>query len=236
VQALLHSLANLRANKIHLPVPVLKYLGAAFNCWHAAIQLLEEQFSSRQQDQVSAALSALADLYKRLGEDDYHIGILTHQAQLPDTRAGLVLEQHGMWPRAQEVFYQALRHAQLGVLPEVPPREHDLWESHWIDCSKRLGQWELLQDYAKHNQQPELLAESSWKLGDWSQLKEAFTKFAYSPESYKVKIFQSFVYLQDVKIHEVDTLCKSAMQFLVAQWVGLPKIPSSAYTGFLHVR
>jgi transformation/transcription domain-associated protein len=236
VQALMHSFCHLKVNKIQLPVAVLKYLGTSFNSWHATISLLEEHLGSRRPEQVSAALSALGDLYKRLGEDDYHIGILTHQAQINDTRAGLVLEQHGMWPRAQEVYYQALRHAQIGVLPDVPPKEHDIWESHWIECSKRLSQWELLQDYAKHNQQPELLAESSWKLGDWSQLKEAFTKFAYSNDSYKVKIFQSFVFLQDVKIHEVDTLCKSAMQFLVAQWVSLPRIPSAAYTGFLHVR
>lgn len=39
--------------------------------------------------------------------------------------------------------------AQSGGLKAVPQFETFMWEEHWINCAKRLNQWELLSDYAK---------------------------------------------------------------------------------------
>lgn len=99
---------------------------------------------------------------------------------------------------------------------------------------QRLTQWDLLADYARINSLPELLAEASWKLGDWSQLKDAFTKHGLTSDSPKIKLLQSYLAMHENKISDVDAMCKQAMNVLVAQWISLPRTPSPAFVPMLH--
>jgi len=173
------------------------------------------------------------ELYKLLSASDLYYGVLIGRSIVMDSKAGLVLEQHGKWNHSQEVFFNALNSQDAGEIVNVPPKEKEMWEEHFEDAAKRLQQWEFLREYAKKRKMPVLLAESCWKLGDWSGLKQVFRDFAISQDDPKIKIFQSLLALKDAQITEVDTLCKQAMNILVTRWNIRPKIPSIAHAPLL---
>lgn len=54
-----------------------------------------------------------------LNEEDVRFGLWKRRTITPDTRAGLSLLQHGLWQRAQDVFYNAMNRATQ-VYPCVP--------------------------------------------------------------------------------------------------------------------
>ena len=50
-----------------------------------------------------------------------------------------------------------------------------LLESRWIRCSKELNQWDSLLEFAssKNSANPFLMLESSWRVPNWSLMKQA---------------------------------------------------------------
>eukprot|EP01122_Echinamoeba_exundans_P011722 TRINITY_DN4764_c0_g1_i1.p1 TRINITY_DN4764_c0_g1~~TRINITY_DN4764_c0_g1_i1.p1 ORF type:complete len:3997 (-),score=987.45 TRINITY_DN4764_c0_g1_i1:701-11338(-) len=243
VQVLLLALSRCKTlPKQAIPIQLLKFCGSTFNAWHTSMKLLEDELVDPETpaEMIHPVFSSLSEMFRRLNEDDMYYGSLVAlQSHSEESKAALVLEQHGMWHRAQEVFFNAMQNAQLGLSPltsgqVASQRDIELWETHWIECAKRLTQWDLLADYARINSLPELLAEASWKLGDWAQLKDAFTKHGLSTDSPRIKLLQSCLALHENKIADVDAMCKQAMNVLVAQWIALPKTPSPAFTPMLH--
>ena len=76
--------------------------------------------------------------------------------------------------------------AQSGTIKIIAGAETSLWEDHWIQCAKRLNQWDLLADFARSNGHTELLLECAWKVADWPSMKEAILKNSYPSESPQV--------------------------------------------------
>lgn len=229
---------------LHLPPKLVKYVGSTYHAWHLAVHILEERitsgFAGRSPDAPPGVVvqfpnhptvlyQSLGDLYTRLYEDDYLTSLLVNQSVMDDTKAGLVLMQQGAFSRAQEVFYQGMHDASKGMIENVPEQEQTLWETQWIECAKRLNQWDVVSSYAKSVGSVELVAESAWKLGDWDSLKEALGKFP-TTDSAKNAALQAYSQLSD-KNAEVDT--SLAMNLVLSQWVSLPRLPCPAYTPLL---
>lgn len=229
---------------LHLPPKLVKYIGSTYHSWHLAVHILEERitagFAGRSPDAPPGVVvqfpnhpaplyQSLGDLYTRLYEDDYLTSLLVNQSVMDDTKSGLVLMQQGAFSRAQEVFYQGLHDASKGMIENVPEQEQTLWETQWIECAKRLNQWDVVGSYAKSVGSVELVAESAWKLGDWDTLKEALGKFP-TTDSAKNAALQAYSQLSD-KNAEVDT--SLAMNLVLSQWVSLPRLPCPAYTPLL---
>lgn len=61
--------------------------------------------------QETRCFDALAELYRMLNEEDVRYGLWKRRTITPDTRAGLSLLQHGLWQRAQDIFYNAMNKA-----------------------------------------------------------------------------------------------------------------------------
>lgn len=229
---------------LHLPPKLVKYVGSTYHAWHLAVHILEERitagFAGRSPDAPPGVVvqfpnhptilyQSLGDLYTRLYEDDYLTSLLVNQSVMDDTKSGLVLMQQGAFSRAQEVFYQGMHDASKGMIENVPEQEQTLWETQWIECAKRLNQWDVVSSYAKSVGSVELVAESAWKLGDWDSLKEALGKFP-TTDSAKNAALQAYSQLSD-KNAEVDT--SLAMNLVLSQWVSLPRLPCPAYTPLL---
>jgi transformation/transcription domain-associated protein len=156
--------------KIDLPIDVVAFIGRNYNVWHLAIKSLEDKliegrFTSPQQEHECYVF--LSDIYRSLCEDDLFFGLWTKRATVDDTKAALVLQQHGLWQRGQELLYQAMIAEQQDTLRGVPEWEQTLWEEQWLESAKRLSQWELISEYAQTIRHQELLAEASAKIGDW---------------------------------------------------------------------
>jgi phosphatidylinositol kinase/protein kinase (PI-3 family) len=230
--------------KLHLPPSLVKYVGNTYHAWHLAIHILEERiqagFSGTSPDAPKgvvvsfpnhppAVYQALGDLYSRLYEEDFTTALLINQSVMDDTRSGLILQQQGAFSRAQEVFYQALHDSSKGMIENVPEQEQSLWETQWIECAKRLNQWDVISSYSKSVGSIDLAAESAWKLGDWEALKDVLGKLP-SNESPKTAALQAYSLLAD-KNAEVDS--SHAMNLVLTQWVNLPRFPCPAYTPLL---
>ena len=49
---------------LYLPAPLLRYVGKTFNCWHAALRLLEDRLEYAPDDEQ--CFDAVTDLYTQL--------------------------------------------------------------------------------------------------------------------------------------------------------------------------
>lgn len=54
-----------------------------------------------------------------------------------------------------------------GLLHDVSEQEQEMWRDQWIECSRRLNQWDLLCEFAKINKRADLLVQTCWKTGEW---------------------------------------------------------------------
>lgn len=52
----------------------------------------------------------------------------------------------------------------LGGSIRCTKQESDQWEERWIACAKRLHQWDVLIDFARSQNNVELLAECALKV------------------------------------------------------------------------
>jgi transformation/transcription domain-associated protein len=62
---------------------------------------------------------ALAELYQLLSEDDLFYSIWKRRAAVEDTKAAIILEQHGMWQKAQEVYFNVMNKTHSGEIAFV---------------------------------------------------------------------------------------------------------------------
>lgn len=86
------------------------------------------------------AVRALIELHSELSEHDVIAGIVQIRAVSPFTRAATALEQYGLWPRAQEEFFGALKSIQVRFAP-VPL--FNVWEGSrvCVGAARRRRRW-----------------------------------------------------------------------------------------------
>lgn len=134
---------------------------------------------------------AITELYTQLNEQDLFYGLWRRRAAVEDTKTGLVLEQHDCWQSAQEVYYAIMNKGLSGTV-RTCKQEADLWEDQWIACAKRLQQWDIpLLEFARTQNNNELLAECVLKVPDWPLLRETVPKLA-SQDSHIFKLYQGY--------------------------------------------
>ena len=110
-------------------------------------------------------------------------------------------------------------------------------EEHYIECAKKLDQWDVLKEYGQQDSRPSLVLESAWKLGEWVLVKETLLKPTVpSPQRDTVehRIFQGYLAIHDSKPQEVETLCSHAIVAALRHWLTLPNAPSGAHVHALH--
>ena len=72
-----------------------------------------------------------------------------------------------MWDKAQQLYENAQIKARSGAMP-FSQGEYYLWEDHWLICAQKLQQWEILSDFAKHENLNDLLLEAAWRnIDNW---------------------------------------------------------------------
>jgi transformation/transcription domain-associated protein len=225
VAALLDSAARCRPIVL-LPPQVVKYLGKQFNCWHAALELLQQSLGAIDGDGGDSAandgdeggplvtqlrdptrlreltLDATAELLNALCEDDYFIGLWRRRCIYAETNAALSFEQLGHWQPAQQMYESAQLKARNGLLP-FSESEYSLWESRWIQCAQKLQQWDLSSDLARHDNNIELQLDCAWRLNDWSAdregLQNALMIVGSDQPTPRHKVFEAFLALTQVQ-------------------------------------
>lgn len=241
IQALLAGLALARVD-IQWPPHLIKFLGKTHNAWYTSIDILQravEKDSSIEDGANSQerGLDALAELFSSLKEDDMFYGLWRRHCTFDETNLALSYEQCSMWSEAQTMYERAQIKARHGV-QTFTESEYMLWETHWISCTEKLQQWDVLADLAKYDNDHKLYLDSCWRLSNWAMDREALEKtLAQIQEpSGEVKVYEAFLsLLKSEDRSEFTRVCEEGIQLTLKQWTQLPEIVSQGHVPLLQL-
>ncbi|KAI9779803.1 MAG: hypothetical protein M1835_004619 [Candelina submexicana] len=247
VQALLDG--AVRSNpRFKFPPHAMKYLSRTYDAWYISACALEERTITPLIGTPAVResnLDALVETYAGLQEDDFFYGAWRRRCQFVETNAALSYEQQGMWDKAQQLYEAAQIKARTGAIP-FSQGEYMLWEDHWVTCAQKLQQWEILSDFAKHENFNDLLLESAWRnLDTWTgsenreQLDSIIKAVSDAPTPRRT-FFQAFMSL--LKLHgnnetqqEFSRVCDESIQLSIRKWHQLPKRITNAHIPILQM-
>lgn len=242
IQCLLEGVA--RCYTLQLPPFAIECLAANFDAWSQGLQLLEninEEAVNANSDVREVVQDALLKLYATLKEDDMFYGLWRRRAKYNETISALSYEQIGLWDKAQQLYESAQIKARSGSLP-YGEAEYALWEDHWILCSEKLQQWDILTDLARHEGFSDLLLECGWRVADWYNDRETLdqtVKNVMDVPTPRRQVFQTFLCLQGFgqekeTLQDLSKLCDEGIQLALRKWYGLPRRFTNAHIPLLH--
>lgn len=246
VQAILEGAVRAQP-KFKVPPHVMKYVSRTYDAWYTAAVSLEDSAINPLIDSPAVResnLDALMEIYAGLQEDDLFYGSWRRRCKFVETNAALSYEQHGMWDKAQQLYESAQVKARTGAVP-FSQGEYFLWEDHWIICAQKLQQWEILSDFAKHENFNDLLLEAAWRnMENWQgeanrdQLDSLIKSVSDAPTPRRT-FFQAFMSL--LKFHgkkegpqEFNSICDESIQLSIRKWHQLPKKITNAHVPILQ--
>lgn len=246
IQSLLEGIVRSRP-RFKIPPHVLKFLSRTYDAWYTAAVYLEESAITPIIDTPSVResnLDALVEVYSGLQEDDLFYGTWRRRCKFVETNAALSYEQNGMWDKAQQLYEAAQIKARTGVIP-FSQGEYMLWEDHWVVCAQKLQQWDILTDFAKHENFNDLLLEASWRNFDlWNGqenlegLSSVIKSVSDAPTPRRT-FFQAFMSL--LKFHEkaespqdFNRICDESIQLSIRKWHQLPRRITNAHIPILQ--
>ncbi|XP_058013081.1 transformation/transcription domain-associated protein [Ahaetulla prasina] len=244
---------------------VLKYLGKTHNLWFRSTLMLEHQAFEKglslqikpkqttefyEQESITLPqqeiLDSLAELYCLLQEEDMWAGLWQKRCKFPETATAIAYEQHGFFEQAQETYEKAMEkakkeHERNNASPAVFP-EYQLWEDHWIRCSKELNQWESLTEYgqSKGHINPYLVLECAWRVSNWTAMKEALVQVELScPKemAWKVNMYRGYLAIchpDEQQLNFIERLVEMASGLAIREWRRLPQVVSHVHTPLLQ--
>ncbi|MCJ1473515.1 hypothetical protein MMC13_002166 [Lambiella insularis] len=246
IQALLEGVVRAQP-RFKLPSHVMKFLSKTYDAWYTAAVSLEESAITPIIDTPSVResnLDALVEIYAGLQEDDLYYGTWRRRCKFVETNAALSYEQNGIWDKAQQLYEAAQIKARSGVVP-FSQGEYMLWEDHWVICAQKLQQWDILSDFAKHENFNDLLLESSYRNYDlWTGQENleginSIIKAVSDAPTPRRAFFQAFMSL--LKLHEklesptdFHRVHEEAMQLSIRKWHQLPKRITNAHIPILE--
>lgn len=246
VQALLEGVVRARP-RFKVPPHVLKFLCRTYDVWYTGLIALEDSTVDPLIDTASVResnLDALVEVYAGLQEDDLFYGTWRRRCKFMETNSALSYEQHGMWDKAQHLWEAAQVKARTGVMP-FSQGEYYLWEDHWVICAQKLQQWDILGEFAKHENFNDLLLESAWRNYEAWGTEEARTqldgmiKSVSDAPTPRRTFFQAFMALlkynsKQLSRVEFQHICDEATQLSIRKWHQLPSRITNAHIPILQ--
>ncbi|KAF2177502.1 hypothetical protein K469DRAFT_603242 [Zopfia rhizophila CBS 207.26] len=246
VSTMLEAVVHARP-RIKFPPHIMKYLARTYDAWYTAACYMEESAITPIVDTEKireSNLDALLEIYSGLQEDDLFYGTWRRRCQFIESNAALSYEQCGIWDKAQQMYEAAQIKARTSVLP-FSSGEYMLWEDHWVVCAQKLQQWEVLSDFAKHENFNDLYLEATWRHFEaWTnndqreQLDSIIKGVSDAPTPRRV-FFQTFMSL--LKLHakletqsEFHRLCDESIQLSIRKWHQLPRRITNAHIPILQ--
>ncbi len=233
--------------RFKIPPHVMKFLSRTYDGWYTALVSLEDSAFNPIIDTPNVResnLDALVEIYSGLQEDDLFYSTWRRRCKFTETNSALSYEQQGIWDKAQSLYESAQVKARTGVVP-FSQGEYFLWEDHWMICAQKMQQWEILSDFAKHENFNDLLLEAAWRnyeawQGDQNrdQLDSMIKSVSDAPTPRRT-FFQAFMSL--LKFHskhdtrqEFNHVCDEAIQLSIRKWHQLPKRITNAHIPILQ--
>jgi phosphatidylinositol kinase/protein kinase (PI-3 family) len=244
-EILLH--IGIRWNAWHIALPYLERRGDALRLVLANISPLEDKrMVAKTEAELESILDATAEMYRLLQERDMFAGSWKLRCKAPATTVALCMEQQARFADAQSQYsdlnlthssnieagnfasssYDRILNARGGPVGKA---EVCLWEERWVECARELCQWEVLTEFSRSCVQTELLHECLWRVPEWSALKELLLKHPVE-EGPRLKLYQSYVQLQENKLELADNFIQQGMQRALEKYCSFPAGSSSYAT------
>lgn len=246
VQALLEGVVRARP-RFKVPPHVMKYLSRTYDAWYTAATYLEGSAINPIIDTSTVResnLDALVEVYAGLQEDDFFYGTWRRRCKFVETNAALSYEQQGMWDKSQQLYENAQIKARSGAMP-FSQGEYFVWEDHWLICAQKLQQWEILSDFAKHENLNDLLLEAAWRnIENWQsegnreQLESLIKSVSDAPTPRRT-FFQAFMallqyHMKKENMQDFNSVCDESIQLSIRKWLQLPKRITNAHIPILQ--
>ncbi|KAI8320067.1 hypothetical protein GQ54DRAFT_9695 [Martensiomyces pterosporus] len=237
-----------------LPPQLLRYLGQTYGAWYSSLALLEHKILGRREVESAifdramgvelGAFDALTELYMSLSANSYFYGAWKRHCQYKESHVALAYEQLDDWGNAQAAYEQAQTKARAGVLP-FSESEYCLWESRWVETTKRLQNWDMLLDLGLHESLPEIELDAGWRVWSWSErqaqvrqlIKATPAEFSSSP---RAKFYETYLTLikgggERSKTADFQRMCKEGIRLCLQRWNELPSVGTPAHIDVLHM-
>lgn len=233
------------------PLPLFRadlvfHLGSRWRAWHTSLRYLDarenelaaSESDGKPCDKISAEREDIADvqseLFRILQERDFLCGLWKSRAKSHLTSRALTFEQIGQYMQAQGVYGSAMASqlatgdgnnissfARPSESCQPGKAETCFWEERWIECARKLCQWEVLTEFARVVVYPDLLHECLWRVPDWSALKELLIKNPVE-EGPQLKLYQAYVQLQENKLDLANGFIMQGYQRALEKYCALP--------------
>lgn len=251
---------------VFIPPNLLRSLGKAHNMWHRMALVAEDmaeefsknlaqpenEFDSDDEDGVEDAetlkdvVESLSKMYSSLHEEDMWAGLWQKHAKYPETNVAIFYEQMGYFDEAQNVYESVMikskQEISNGVDAADMNAEIQLWEDHWIRCTKELNDWNILIGYGQSNRDKYafLLMDCAWRISDWNLMKQMIGRAEQSTtkqSNYKLNLYNGYVAIlsQKESAAAVSKHIETASNACLQEWRRLPTIVSHIHIPILQV-
>lgn len=228
-------------NYLSIHPETLKFSGKSFNAWSLTLPLFEEELkgllnAGTFDEKTEKICNSITELYRVLKEEDMLCGIFRSCDVTENTKLILSLEQRNNWSEAQEGLKELLHSFQKGsIKKKVTHTELQLWEDHWLICTKKLQQWDELTKYSQssHGGNAYFNLECLFKNGQWAQMKESFQKNQSIENQYMKYYHISCLIMQDREVEAMESY-QVSQQLALQRWCALPSFICGNHTSMLQ--
>jgi FAT domain/Phosphatidylinositol 3- and 4-kinase len=250
-EILLH--VGMRWNAWHLALPYLERRDRALRETLARVTTLgDKRLLARTEAELESVLDAISEMYRLLHERDMFAGVWKVRCKAPSTTVALCMEQQARFSEAQAQYAKlnityssnieagtfasnSLGHCMRSASEHVGKAEVCLWEERFVECARELCQWDVLTEFSRSCVHTDLLHECLWRVPEWSALKELLLKHPVE-DGPRLKIFQSYVQLQENKLEVADNYVQQGMHRALEMYCALPMGSSPQATAPLLVQ
>ncbi|CRK92144.1 CLUMA_CG005737, isoform A [Clunio marinus] len=253
---------------VFIPPSLMRSLSKAHNLWHRMALVAEdmtEEFSKKviprenefgdennddddddDNETLNEIIESLSSMYTSLREEDMWAGLWKKHAKYSETNAAIFYEQMGYFDEAQIVYetimFKCKQEISNGLDTTGINAEIQLWQEHWIRCTKELNDWNLLISYGQRRRDKYafLLMDCAWRISDWNLMKQNLSQveqITSKLSNYKLNLYNGYVAVLSQKENPVmvGKHIELASLACLQEWRRLPNIVSHIHIPILQV-
>lgn len=216
---------------------LLLYCASEHKAWYEVIRFLERKRANSIGSKKREVSNVLETILGNLSEKQPLYGLQIMDTDLESTQIGCDYKYFEMWESAQDTFGSLIYNFSGTRDQNVTEREQILWQKEWIECTKNLNEWDILFEYGKSVNNIELQFDSSWKLSQWSYLKELTTIYDVR-DMMKIRdralydVYVSLMLKQSNVV--VERNLEKAYETSLSEWSVLPRRVCESHAPVLH--
>ena len=96
--------------------------------------------------------------------------------------------------------------------------EQVLWQQQYLNCCAELGQWDVINEYARGTENYAAFMDVAWKCSDWQGLKDWVLPKGAVEDTPRVSMVKAYVLLQDADVTQANLHTENAITQTLHRW------------------